>query len=156
MLKAGGEGDDRGWDGWMVSPTQWAWVWASSGSWWWTGKPGMLQSMGSQRVGDDWVTELNWTYPLWGGHFCVWWWWWYLNKCVSAIVGMTQFTVAETSETIPSDIKICTGGWNEWTSQRVSFSAIFTQCFLSYLALRLLGLILILCKLGVAEFHVPW
>ena len=41
-LKAGGEGDDRGWDGWMASPTQWTWVWASSGSWWWTGKPGML------------------------------------------------------------------------------------------------------------------
>ena len=46
-LKAGGEGDDRGWDGWMVSLTQWTWVWAASGSWWWTGKPGILQSMGS-------------------------------------------------------------------------------------------------------------
>ena len=49
-LRAGGEGDDRGWDGWMASPTQWTWVWASSRSWWWTGKPGMLQSMGFQRV----------------------------------------------------------------------------------------------------------
>ena len=58
-LKAGGEVDDRGWDGWMTSPTWWTWVWASSGSWWWTGKPGMLQSMGSQRVGHDWVTELS-------------------------------------------------------------------------------------------------
>ena len=58
-LKAGGKGDDRGWDGWMASPTQWTWVWVSSGSWWWTGKPGMLQSMGSQRVGNDWATELN-------------------------------------------------------------------------------------------------
>ena len=48
-LKAGGEGDDRGWDGWMASLTQWTWVWVSSGSWWWTGKPDMLQSMGSQR-----------------------------------------------------------------------------------------------------------
>ena len=45
-LKAEGEGDDRGWDGWMASPTQWTWVWVSSGSWWWTGKPGVLQSMG--------------------------------------------------------------------------------------------------------------
>ena len=54
----GGEGDDRGWDGWMASPTQWAWVWASSRSWWWTGKPGVLQSMGSQRVGNNWATEL--------------------------------------------------------------------------------------------------
>ena len=59
-LKAGGEGDDRGWDGWMASLTQWTWVWASSGSWWWTGKPGMLQSMGSQSRTwlSDW-TELN-------------------------------------------------------------------------------------------------
>ena len=58
---AGEEGDDRGWDGWMASPTQWMWVWVSSGSWWWTGKPGVLQSLGSQRVRHDWVTELNWT-----------------------------------------------------------------------------------------------
>ena len=59
-LKAGGEGDDRGWDGWMESPTQWTWVWVGSGSWWWTGRLGVLQFMGSQRVGNDWVTELNW------------------------------------------------------------------------------------------------
>ena len=59
-LKAGGEGDDRGWDGWMASLTWWTWVWASSGSRWWTGKPGMMLSMGSQRVGHDWVTEMNW------------------------------------------------------------------------------------------------
>ena len=60
-LKAKGEGDDRGWDGWMASLTLWTWVWGKSGSWWWTGRPGVLQSMGSQRVGHDWVTELNWT-----------------------------------------------------------------------------------------------
>ena len=59
-LKAGGEGDNIGWDGWMASLTQWTWVWASSGSWWWTGNPGLLQSTGSQRVGHDWATELNW------------------------------------------------------------------------------------------------
>ena len=59
-LKAGGEGDDRGWDGLMASLTQWTWVWVSSGGWWWTGKPDVLQSMGSQRVGHDWMTELNW------------------------------------------------------------------------------------------------
>ena len=57
-LKVGGEGDDRGWDGWMASPTQWTGVWAGSGSWWWTGRPDVL--MGSQRVGHDWVSELNW------------------------------------------------------------------------------------------------
>ena len=76
-LKAGGEWDNRGWDGWMASPTWWTWVWASSGSWWWTVKPGMLQSMVSHRVGRDWVTGLNWTVmmscsvvlwdPLWRG-----------------------------------------------------------------------------------------
>ena len=55
-----GEGDDRGWDGWMASPTQWTWVWVNSRIWWWTGRPGVLQSMGSQRVG-HWATELNWT-----------------------------------------------------------------------------------------------
>ena len=60
-LKAGREGDNRGWDGWVASPTQWTWVWARSRSWWWTGKSGLLQSMGLQWVGYDWVTELNWT-----------------------------------------------------------------------------------------------
>ena len=59
-LKMGREGDDRGWDGWMASPTQCTWVWVNSGSWWWTGRPGMLQSMGLQRVRHDWATELNW------------------------------------------------------------------------------------------------
>ena len=60
-LGAGGEGDDREWDGWMASPTRWAWVWVNSGSWWWTERPGVLWFTGSQRVGLDWVTELNWT-----------------------------------------------------------------------------------------------
>ena len=60
-LKAGAEGDDRGWDGWMAPLTPWTCVWVSSRSWWWTGRPGGLQSMGSQRVGYDWATELNWT-----------------------------------------------------------------------------------------------
>ena len=59
-LKAGGEGDDRGWGGWMTSLIQWTWVWVKSRSWQWTGRPGVLQSMGSQRVGHDLVTELNW------------------------------------------------------------------------------------------------
>ena len=58
-LKAGGEGDDRGWDGWMESPTRWTWVWVSSTRCWRTGKPGVLQSMGSQRVEHNWVTELT-------------------------------------------------------------------------------------------------
>jgi len=60
-------GDDRGWDGWMASLTWWTWIWVNSGSWWWTGRPGVLPFMGSQRVGHGWATELNWykyTYRL--------------------------------------------------------------------------------------------
>ena len=56
---------DRGWDGWMASSTQWTWVWVNSGSWWWTGRPGVLRFMGLQRVGHDWATELNWTELGW-------------------------------------------------------------------------------------------
>ena len=72
-LKAGGEGDDRGWDGWMASLTRWTWVWVDSGSWWWTGRPGVLQFMGLQRVGHNWVTGLNWTGLMffWDG-FALW------------------------------------------------------------------------------------
>ena len=58
-LRVGGECGDRGWDGWMASLTQWTWVWVNSGSWWWTGRPGVLQSVGLQRVGHDWTTSLN-------------------------------------------------------------------------------------------------
>ena len=76
-LKAGREGNDRGWDGWMASPTHWTWVWASFGSWWWTGKPGVLQSMGSQRVGYDWVTELSWAERK--VHWIWQLWCWYFN-----------------------------------------------------------------------------
>ena len=60
-LRAGGEGDDRGWDGWMPSLIQWTWVWVDSRSWWWTRRPGVLCFVGLQRVRHDWVTELNWT-----------------------------------------------------------------------------------------------
>ena len=59
-LGAGGEGDDRGWDSWMASLTRWTWVWVNSGSWWWTGRPGVLRFTGSQRVRHDWATKLNW------------------------------------------------------------------------------------------------
>ena len=58
-LRAGGEGDDRGWDGWMASLTRWTWVWVDSWSWRWTGRPGMLQLMGSQEL--DTTERLNWT-----------------------------------------------------------------------------------------------
>ena len=60
-LKVGGKEGGRGWNGWVASPTRWTWVCLSSRSWWWTGKPGMLRFMGSQRVRHDWATKLNWT-----------------------------------------------------------------------------------------------
>ena len=72
-------GDDRRWDGWMASLTRWTWVWISSRSWWWTGKPGMLQSMGSQRVGHNWMTELN-CMPLYQSWHGCW------AKCVATSV----------------------------------------------------------------------
>ena len=61
----GQEEKGRGWDGWMASLTQWTWVWVNSGSWWWTGRPGVLRFMGSQRVGHNWATELNWRLTVW-------------------------------------------------------------------------------------------
>ena len=63
-LRVGGEGDDRGWDGCMTSPTHWTWVQVNSGSWWWTGRPGVLQFMGSQRIRHNWATKLNWRKSL--------------------------------------------------------------------------------------------
>ena len=77
-LKAGGKRDDRGWDGWMTSPTRLTWVWASSRNWWWTGRPGMLQFLGSQEVGYDWLTDLFWsslviTFPLRSKHLLISW-----------------------------------------------------------------------------------
>ena len=61
---AGGERDDRGWDGWVASPAQWTWAWVGYRSWGWTGRPGVQQSMGSQRVGYDWVSELSWIFII--------------------------------------------------------------------------------------------
>ena len=72
-LKVGGEGDDRGWDGWKASPTQWTWIWVNSRSWWQTGRPGMLQSMELQRVRHKWETELNWLHG------------WLLNWCIMSV-----------------------------------------------------------------------
>ena len=98
-LKAGQEGDDRGWDGWMTSLTQWPWILASFGSWWWTGKPGVLQSMGWQRVRHGWVTELNW-YSLW---ICLNWPSLFRESCFLSIVinsgnpGLIHFAPPQTS-----------------------------------------------------------
>ena len=90
-LAAGGEGDNRGWDGWMALLTQWTWVWVNSGSWWWTGRPGVLEFMGLQRVRHHWAIELNWTestlsllsknfgFNIYKQGFCCCRWCYYLN-----------------------------------------------------------------------------
>ena len=87
-IEGGRRRDDRGWDGWMASLTQWTSVWVSSKSWWWTGKPRVLQSMMSQRIGHDWATELNWFSPWltyiakWKSHLTVYMWllkFWHLS-----------------------------------------------------------------------------
>ena len=84
-LKAGGEGDNRGWDGWMASPTWWTWVWVNSRSWWWTGRAGVLWFMGLQTVGHDWATEL-WRLGILSAlspvhHVPKCWLWDWLNLC---------------------------------------------------------------------------
>ena len=83
-LRAGGEGNDRGWDDWMASRTWWRWVWVNSRSWWWTGRPRVLRFMGSQWVGHDWVTELNWTISTFKklGNFSFYHWVIRIFKCV--------------------------------------------------------------------------
>ena len=82
-LGAGGEGDDRKWDGWMASLRRWTWVWVNSGSWWWTGRPGVLRFMWSQIVGHDWVAELtDWLSPKFTILVCFWGasWFFYTNN----------------------------------------------------------------------------
>ena len=106
-LRAEGEGDDRGWDGWMASPTQWTWVWVDFGSWWWTGRPGMLRFMGLRRVRHDWATELN--YEVWLSlwmHMCA-----YVCLCVCIRV------VTQKSEDVCVDTKgISSHGYRVWLS----------------------------------------
>ena len=90
-LKAGGEGDDKGKDVWMASLTQWTWVWSNSGRWWRTGKPGVLQSLGSQRVGHDWGTENNMhTYTADGN---VEWCWCFGKQFVNSSKGKHRVTM---------------------------------------------------------------
>jgi len=85
-LGAGGEGDDRGCDGWMASLTRWTWVWVNSGSWWWTGRPGVLRFMGLQRVGHNWATELNWTksikWKVFGFKFLFYLFFWHVKDLI--------------------------------------------------------------------------
>ena len=93
-LVAGGEGDNRRWDGWMASLSRWMWVWVNSGSWW-TGRPGVLGFMGSQIVRHDWVTELNWedfvTLKLKLRPYFIYIFWYVFNKRISTHSNVNQY-----------------------------------------------------------------
>ena len=117
-LGAGGEGDDRGWDGWMASRTRWTWVKVNSGSWWWTGRPGVLWFMGSQRVGHDWVTELNWTEPWLLIHVSILYphppYKWLLENYISLQTSSSDFVWRPYSkELVNQIINKFSGGWPE-------------------------------------------
>ena len=114
-LGAGGEGDDRGWDGWMASLTRWTWVWVNSGSWWWTGRPGVLQFMGSQRVGHDWVTELTEWPSCWV--FC------FVLGCELSFFSGIQLSLINGCSAVSCNFGVLTGE-DEHTS---FYSAIFCQ-----------------------------
>ena len=86
------KGDDRGWDVWMASLTQWTWIWVNSGNLWWTGRPGVLRFMGPQRLGHDWATELNWTLCV-----CV---------CVCVLVAHSCLTLCDPMDCSLSDSSI--------------------------------------------------
>ena len=101
---ARGEGDDRGRDGWMASQTWWTRVWVNSGSLWWTGRPGMLQFMGSQRVGHGWVTELHWTGEFSGSLGCL------IHHSPSKVSGLISDYWIEISQIMSHGIK---GNWSK-------------------------------------------
>jgi len=125
LEKIEGEGDNRGWDGWMTSPTWWTWVWVSSGSWWGTGKPGMLQSMGLQRVRQDWAAELNNN----SKHFS--------STCCCRLVTMSCPTLRDPMECSPpqAPLSLVLTVWQALT-YIYSFSFITTICNMCFIHQR--------------------
>ena len=128
-LKAGGEGDNRGRDGWLALPTQWTWAWANSGSWWWTGKPGMLQSMGSQRVGHDWVTEVNWAELSLSALF------WFIFLLFNFLKGITLWMNQKKNTSIKFEIRYYNLiKWDYWVMGKIyipSLSLLSHMCLLA-------------------------
>ena len=139
-LGAGGKGDDKGWGGWMASPTRWTWVWVNCRSWWRTGSPGVLWFMGSQRVGHDWATELNWTFlnlsRLSNSSS-----WWDICSCRTtnnAIVFVEHIECIQCVYPVPWKPKsICCLWWKEYVlrvQKDLCFNLSFTNYYLVLLA----------------------
>jgi len=117
------EGDDRGWDGWMASPTQRTWVWVNSRSWWWTGRPGVLQSMGSQRVRQHQVTELNWTVALqWCVSFCCTAKW--ISSMYTYIPSDLDFLPIQVSESTECS-SLCSAAGSHWSPSLYIISIVY-------------------------------
>ena len=157
-IGAGGEGDDRGWDGWMASLTRWTWVWVNSGSWWWTGRPGVLRFMGLQRVGHDRATDLIWSDLR--SHFLVCT---IFSLCPHMIERASEFSVSsykgmdpihENSDLMTSSLKVpssytitlgililyMNSGWDHWSITVISFLLVIRNtCKLSSITLWFCG-----------------
>ena len=109
-LKTRGKGDDRGWDGWVASPTWWTWVWVGSRRWWWTGWPGVLQSMESQRVRHDWVTELKHSAISYCNNRTFYYW----SHMVSRIIFLLAPSSMTKTLTTVAPFLLC---WHNWAHQ---------------------------------------
>ena len=134
--KAGGEGDDRGQDGWMASPTQWIWVWASSRRWWRTEKPGMLQSMGLQRVRHDWVTEHIISSTNSKHTVCLLWTWYYMFIFIcshSHSMRYLYFPILQMKTHRLWEVQVCLGTEQEWDGARTwTWVCIVNKTFLNH------------------------
>ena len=130
-----GEGNNRGWDGWMASPTRWAWVWVNSRSLWWTGRPGVLWFIMSQRVGHNWLTELNWIKP----HYSKEWQWYVLAtnnmwckplycKQNKAKHKQNKQKLYKASFHSTSHRKYESGNHNRWMTYLLSMQRLFSYC----------------------------
>ena len=140
-LGAGGEGDDRGWDGWMASRTRWTWVWVSSGRWWWTGRPGVLWFMGSQRVGHDRATELNWTlYSTHASASC------FLKPLLFHFNTFSSYLISKPNSDIPGDLR-----WFNFVSHLES-----SQQILSYFFQACYDLPSSLCRSTQLKFFIQY
>ena len=112
-------GHPTGWDGWMASPTRWTWVWVNSGSWWWTGRPGVLRFMGSQRVGHDWATELNKKLTLFSKHLEIHIWKFFLDGSIISNSLGVKLGCLPTKFLLGCRVSLCACNNCAWASQEL-------------------------------------